>query len=309
MADWFRNRTYDTSDFSPDSLSARKEELGIRVSVVLPARNEADTIQGMVKACAALDRLVDEVVVMDGGSTDATVDRALAAGAQVHHDSQVMPEHGPPLGKGDALWRSLAVTTGDVVVFVDSDIRNPDPRFVWALLGPLLVDPKIALVKGFYDRPIEVGRVLEPTGGGRVTELCARPLINLFWPELAGIIQPLSGEYAGRRSLLEAVPFFTGYGVEFGLLVDTLEHCGIDAIAQVDLTERIHRNQPIQALSRMAFGIMHVAMRRLAQSGRARFADGLPERYVQFSRVDAHPAPQERLLAVAERPPLSSLRH
>jgi len=277
---------------------------------VLPARNEAATIEGMVGAGMSLaGQLVDEVVVIDGASTDGTAELAAAAGATVHQDAQILQEFGRPLGKGDALWRSLTVTSGDIVAFVDTDIRNPDPRFVWGIVAPLLLDDDIGFVKGFYDRPIEVGGVLQPSGGGRVTELMARPLINLFWPQLAGMVQPLSGEYAGRRSLLERVPFFTGYGVEIGLLIDILADSGAGAIAQVDIGRRVHHNQDLASLSRMSFAIAQVAFQRLAASGRASFTGALDDLYVQFVR-DEHGVMTPRSGAVAdtERPALRTVQ-
>lgn len=307
---WFERRTFHASDFTVDDLARRKAGAGISVSVVLPAYNEAETVAGVVRAVQELrGSLVDELLVIDGGSDDATTDVAAAAGARVHRDTDLLPELGPTQGKGDALWRSLSVTSGDIVVFVDSDIRNPAPHFVYGLLGPLLVDPGVQLVKAFYERPVQMGDVLHATGGGRVTELMARPLFNLFWPELAGLVQPLSGEYAGRRDLLECIPFFTGYGVELGMLIDTLRRAGMDAIAQVDLDERVHRNQPMDALSRMAYGIMQVALRRLADEGRVpESLLGDPaelERYVQFTRDDADRIrPHERTVPIIERPPL-----
>lgn len=278
------------------------------MSVVLPARNESATIEGVVRACGTLaGTLVDELVVVDGGSQDDTAALAAAAGARVHIDREVLPEHGAVEGKGDALWRSLTVTSGDIVVFVDTDIRNPDPRFVWALLGPLLTEPAIDYVKAFYERPVEVDGTLQATGGGRVTELMARPLLNLLWPQLAGLVQPLSGEYAGRRELLESLPFFTGYGVEIGLLVDILEARGIDAVAQVDLYERVHRNQDLDALSRMAFGILQVAMRRIGQDAAGGDAAGAGMPYLQFLRDRGGVQPQLEGVGVAERPPLTQL--
>jgi len=303
---WFARRTYHTDDLAPSDLAARKAAQGLRVSVVLPSRNEAKTISGVVEIATALrGTLVDEVVVLDGGSTDGTRELAKAAGAKVFDDTEVLGDLGPGLGKGDALWRSLAVTSGDLVAFVDTDIRNPDPRFVWGPLGPLLLEPEIQLVKGFYERPVEVAGVLHPAGGGRVTELAARPLLNLFWPELAGLAQPLSGEYAGRRSLLESLPFFTGYGVEIGLLIDTLALCGLDAIAQVDIGTLAHTNQPLDALSRMAFGIAQVAFSRLGERGCSPSLTASPGQYVQFLRDGEERLKLiEQTVRIIERPPL-----
>jgi glucosyl-3-phosphoglycerate synthase len=305
LADWFARRTFDASDFDTRRLAELKAERGERVSVVLPAFNEAETVAGVVEAVRALEgTLVDEVVVVDGGSTDDTIEVAADAGASVHRDDALLPHLGPTLGKGDALWRSLEITDGSIVVFVDTDIRNPDPRFVSALLGPLLVEPEVQLVKAFYERPMQMGGVLHATGGGRVTELTARPLLNLFWPELAGLVQPLSGEYAGRRDLLERIPFFTGYGVEIGMLIDTVRLVGMDAIAQVDVWERVHRNQTMDALSRMAFGIVQVVLRRLAGEDRlpAELAH-LTDQYVQFERIEgARIQPCERTVPIVERP-------
>jgi glucosyl-3-phosphoglycerate synthase len=301
-------RTWIARDLAIDELAARKAELGQTVSVVLPARNEAGTIEGVVRACLELSgSLVDELVVIDGGSEDATVALAAEAGAIVYSDTLIMPEYGPGLGKGDALWRSLAVTKGDIVVYLDTDIRNPHPRFVYGLLGPLLADPGLALVKAFYDRPVEIGKILHPSGGGRVTELLARPLLNLFWPPLASLVQPLSGEYAGRRDLLEQLPFFTGYGVELGMLIDTLRIAGAEAIGQVDLEERIHRNQDLEALSRMAFGIAQVAARRLVAEGRLAEGVELPHHYAQFTRTQEGVGRVSHQIEIVERPPLRSL--
>jgi glucosyl-3-phosphoglycerate synthase len=257
---------------------------------------------------ALLGHLVDEVVVLDGASTDGTAELAARAGATVHQDADIVPEVGPTLGKGDALWRSLRVTSGDIVAFVDTDIRNPDTRFVWGIVAPLLSDASIDFVKAFYDRPIETGGALQASGGGRVTELMARPLLNLFWPALAGLVQPLSGEYAGRRAVLERLPFFTGYGVEIGLLIDVLALRGAEAIAQVDVGRRVHRNQELHALSRMAYAIATVALGRLAHEQRATFADAFDPTYVQFGRDDEgriilEPAEVRDI----ERPPMASL--
>jgi glucosyl-3-phosphoglycerate synthase len=309
LAEWFARRTFTADDLDLPDLIARKRARGLSVSLVLPARNESETVRGVVEAGVALaGQLVDEVVVLDGASTDGTPGLAAAAGATVHQDSEILPQFGRALGKGDALWRSLTVTSGDIVAFVDTDIRNPDPRFVWGIVAPLLLDDGIGFVKGFYDRPLEVGGILQPSGGGRVTELTARPLLNLFWPSLAGMVQPLSGEYAGRRDLLERVPFFTGYGVELGLLIDIVVRHGAEAIAQVDVGRRIHRNQDLVSLSRMSFAIAHVALQRLSEAGRAQFGDTLGTRYVQFGRDDrGRIVVQPRDVVDVERPPICEL--
>lgn len=308
--DWFQRRTAHAAQYDARALAQRKAEASVSVSVVLPARDEAATIGGVVDAVFELaDVLVDEIVVVDGGSQDGTADIAVARGARVHQSDMLLPQFGPSLGKGDSLWRSLSVTSGDIVVYLDTDLRNPDPKFVVGLLGPLLTEPSVHLVKAFYDRPVKLERVQYATGGGRVTELAARPLINMFWPQLAGLVQPLSGEYAGRRALLERLPFFTGYGVELGMLIDTLDACGIDAIAQVDLDFRIHRNQSLPALSRMAFGILQVAAQRLYDEGRAEFPE--VERngfdYLQFERGDDGVDVHTHGVTVIQRPPLRTL--
>jgi glucosyl-3-phosphoglycerate synthase len=309
LTDWFARRTFTADDLDLAELVARKRAQGLTISLVLPARNEHETIRGVVEAGMTLaGELVDEVVVLDGASTDGTAELAAAAGAAVRQDSEILTEFGRALGKGDALWRSLTITSGDIVAFVDTDIRNPDPRFVWGIVAPLLLDDEIGFVKGFYDRPLEVGGVLQPSGGGRVTELMARPLLNLFWPTLAGLVQPLSGEYAGRRSVLERVPFFTGYGVEIGLLIDVLAACGVDAIAQVDVGRRVHRNQDLQGLSRMSFAIAQVAMQRLSASQRVQLSETLSTTYVQFGRDDqGRITLRPRDVADTERPPVRDL--
>ncbi|CAN5595193.1 glucosyl-3-phosphoglycerate synthase [soil metagenome] len=308
--DWFARRTFDADAFDVDELAALKSRQSTTVSVVLPAYNEAPTIGTVIKTVMTLaGTLVDEVVVVDGGSTDQTQQIAAEHGARVHLAAATFAEYGPALGKGDALWRSLALTSGDIVVFIDTDIANPDPCFVTGLLGPLLTQPNIELVKAFYDRPISLDGTLHPTGGGRVTELLARPMVNLFWPELAGLVQPLSGEYAGRRNLLEAIPFCTGYGVEIGILINTVLSRGPDAIAQVDIKRRIHRNQHLSALSRMAFGVAQATLHRMPQAGRAQIPE-LPVTYRQFSRGEDGLVAlcDASIVDVIERPPMQDQR-
>jgi glucosyl-3-phosphoglycerate synthase len=181
----------------------------------------------------------------------------------VHIHQQTLPAYGARSGKGEALWKSLYLTRGDILLWIDTDIVNIHPRFVYGLLGALLVNPRIQFVKGFYRRPIKVGDKIQAGGGGRVTELTARPLLNLFYPELSGVVQPLAGEYGGRRAALEKLPFFSGYGVEIGLLIDIFERFGLSAIAQVDLGERIHHNQPLESLGKMSFAIIQAVMHKL----------------------------------------------
>ncbi len=265
---WFAENTFDASEFGDlDQLVARKEEQGITVSLALPALNEAATIgqvlQTVQNVLVKEFPLLDEIIVMDSDSTDDTRRIAEGMGVPVYIHQQLLPELGLREGKGEALWKSLLVTSGDIVAWIDTDIVNIHPRFVYGIIGPLLVSPHIQLVKGFYRRPLRVGDTVQAGSGGRVTELMARPMLNLFYPELSGIVQPLSGEYAGRRRLLERLPFFSGYGVETGLLIDALEAVGLPGIAQVNLLERVHHNQPLEALGKMSFEIAQVIVRRL----------------------------------------------
>jgi glucosyl-3-phosphoglycerate synthase len=270
---WFAENSFHAHEFSDiRKLVALKERHGLTISVGLPALNEEKTIGTVIRRVksALMDRvpLIDQMVVVDSDSEDRTVAIAEELGVPVHRHRQILPEMGTHVGKGEALWKSLHVLDGDIVAWIDTDISNIQPRFVYGLLGPLLREPRIQYVKGFYRRPIREGDVLLAEGGGRVTELMARPLINLFFPELSGMIQPLSGEYAGRRELLERMPFFTGYAVEIGLLIDILEHAGLSAMGQVDLERRIHRNQPLPNLSQMSYVILQGAIRKLEERHR-----------------------------------------
>jgi glucosyl-3-phosphoglycerate synthase len=264
---WFGRRTSRAQDWPIRRLLDAKGST--TVSVVLPALNEAATVGAIVdrirRELVVRRPLVDELVVVDSGSTDATAAVAAAAGARVVNRDDVLKEFEPRPGKGEVLWRSLAATTGDVVCFVDSDLRDFSSSFVTGLLGPLLCDREVQFVKATYDRALRTGEHELPTGGGRVTELVARPLLALHWPALAGFVQPLGGEYAARRSLLEQLPFPCGYGVEFGLLVDSYARVGLDAMAQVDLSRRKHRNADLHKLGQMAVEILQVAHARLGQ--------------------------------------------
>ncbi len=276
---------------------------GRTVSVVLPALDEETTIGGVLATIRPLlGGLVDELVVVDSGSADATVAVARAAGASVYTREQAVPEVAPVPGKGEVLWRSLAVTGGDVVVFVDSDLIDPDPMFVPRLLGPLLFADGVHLVKGFYRRPLRTATGQDATGGGRVTELVARPLLAALRPELGAVRQPLGGEYAGTRELLSAVPFAPGYGVEIGLLLDTYERYGMAGIGQVDLGVRMHRNRPLPELGVMSRQIVATLL------GRCGVTDsGAP--LTQFVNADGGLEPRTSEVSLVDRPPMDSLRH
>lgn len=310
----FAGRTYHHAEFGAADLARRKEAAGTTVSVVIPARNEEATVGHVAATLRRLlmddVALVDEIVVVDGDSTDATVDEARAAGVRVVRQSAVLPEAGSTPGKGEALWKGLAASTGDLVAFVDADIHDIDARFVVGLVGPLLRAPDVHFVKATYDRPLRLGDELRPRGGGRVTELMARPLLATFWPELAWIAQPLSGEYAGRRALLESLPFVRGYGIEIAMLVDIAEQHGVDVIAQVDLDVRTHDNQPLDALGRMATEVLHVALERLAAQGRMALTDPPAQLLPQPVRDKTGELGLTHVrIAPSERPPLAQWRH
>ncbi len=305
---WFRGRTTSAPSLDGidvEALVAAKRRSGSRVSVVLPARNEQATVGLLVADITERwmhrTHLVDELLVVDSDSTDATAAVARAAGADVVATTDVLPAHGSRPGKGEALWKSLAATTGDVLVFLDSDLEGDVSHYVPGLLGPLFTDPQVQYVKGCYTRPLEIDGVSAPAGGGRVTELTARPLLNVLWPELAGFVQPLGGEYAGRRSALERVPFAGGYGVEIGLLVDLLGLVGLGALAQVDLGVRRHSSQSQEALGAMAGQVVATA---LARAGSAPAVGGL---LTQFRHDGTGFVPRSTAVALDERPPMLSV--
>ncbi len=298
-AAWFARRTSVAADWPVDRLVAAKGDH--LVSVVLPALDEEPTVGVIVtrlRELAADTGLVDEIVVVDSGSVDRTAAVAAAAGASVHHRDDILPSCGSRPGKGEVLWKALAVTRGDILVYVDADLTDFRPHFVTGLLGPLLTDETVELVKAFYDRPL---LDVSAAGGGRVTELAARPLLNAYFPELAGVVQPLAGEYAARRSLLESLPFADGYGVETGLLLDTLATRGLDVVAQVDLGQRTHGHQDTAALGRMAATIAQTVLER-ADPG-----SPLWTTLTQFRRVDGTIRPFEAEVTGPARPPMRTI--
>jgi glucosyl-3-phosphoglycerate synthase len=295
-ADWLARRTSTWRDWPYDEVLAAKGST--RVSVVLPALDEEPTVGEIVSGVRTLGALVDELVVVDSGSVDRTAEVAAAAGARVHHRDDILPHLGSRLGKGEVLWKALAVTSGDLLVYVDADLTDFRPYFVTGLLGPLLADPGTALVKAFYDRPL---LDVSAAGGGRVTELAARPLLNAYFPELAGVVQPLAGEYAARRDLLESLPFAPGYGVETGLLIDTVRERGLDAVAQVDLGQRTHGHQDTQALGRMAATILRTVTDRVAVDR------PLWSTLTQFRREDGAVVAVDTEVPDGDRPPMNTV--
>ncbi|GAB4526185.1 MAG: hypothetical protein OHK0046_42800 [Anaerolineae bacterium] len=265
---WFAENSFREEAFADLSQLMRwKEKQGVTISVGLPALNEEETVGGVLDMIRThlMDAvpLVDDIAVIDGGSQDRTVEIVQSHGVPVYSAKDLLPSQGFVPGKGEALWKSLHVLNGDIIAWIDTDIKNIHPRFIYGILGPLLRNPNIQYVKGFYRRPIKIGDQMQAYGGGRVTELVVRPLFNLFYPELSGFVQPLAGEYAGRRSALERVPFFSGYGVETGLLIDLHDIFGLEGLAQTNLQERVHHNQPLGNLSRMSFAILQVFISRL----------------------------------------------
>ncbi|MFF7281351.1 glucosyl-3-phosphoglycerate synthase [Streptomyces griseorubiginosus] len=295
---WLSTRSWSVTDRPLHQIMAAKQRSGQTVSVVLPALNEEETV-GDIVAVIRHDLmqqvpLVDEIVVVDSGSTDRTSEVAAAAGATVVHRDEILPHLPAVPGKGEVLWRSLLVTRGDIVCFIDADLKEFSSDFVSGIVGPLLTDPGVDLVKGMYDRPLggAAGQ------GGRVTELMARPLLNMHWPQLAGFVQPLGGEYAARRSLLEQLPFPVGYGVELGMLVDALHLVGLDALAQVDVGVRKHRHQDGQALGRMSAAIYRTAQLRLARGHLIRPS------LTQFERGENGFEPRTYSVDTEERPPM-----
>jgi glycosyltransferase involved in cell wall biosynthesis/nucleotide-binding universal stress UspA family protein len=309
---WFAENSYHADEFIDlAALLDLKRKQGLTISLALPALNEEETVGNVIQTVkqALMDQvpLLDEIILVDSDSTDRTRQIAGEMGIPTFIHQQILPQYGVRRGKGEALWKSLHVTRGDIVLWIDTDIVNIQPHFVYGLIGPLLLRPEVQLVKGYYQRPLRVGDKLQAGGGGRVTELTARPLLNLLYPELSGLIQPLAGEYGGRRSALEKLPFSSGYGVEIGLLIDMLESFGLSSIAQVDLQERIHHNQPLEALSKMSFTIIQTVFRKLDKRYSSHFLEEM-NRTMKLIRYE----PGRFFLEVEdlpeqERPPMLSI--
>lgn len=313
-ADWLSTNTYHYSNFKDiGALVERKRERGYKISVCFPTLNEEKTIakEIVVIKSELMSRypLVDEIVVIDSGSQDRTRDIASEYGASVYLASDILSDLAPLRGKGENLWKALHVLEGDVVVYIDADIKNIHPRFAYGLVGPLLERPDVKFVKAFYDRPISLdAKKVKPSGGGRVTELVIRPLFSLYYPELTQIIQPLSGEYAGLREIFENIAFPIGYGIETSMLLDIYQRWGMDVMAQVDLDKRVHRNQSTLALGRMAFGIMQTFLERNVHEGRISMSEPLHDAMIQYELGADGYERQVHAMKMTERPPIVTLK-
>jgi glycosyltransferase involved in cell wall biosynthesis len=312
LSNWLQTNTFHANQFNDlEHLLKLKQLKETTLSLVLPAFNVANTLEEIIKTIqiplVEQIPLIDEIVVIDSGSDDETCTIAEKYRIPVFKHSDILPEYGVRSGKGEALWKSLYVTRGDIIVWIDTDIQNINPGFLFGLFGPLLFRSDLQFIKGFYRRPLKFGDQIIEDAGGRVTELVARPLLNLYYPELSTIMQPLAGEYAGRRTLLEQFPFFTGFGVEVGLLLDVYEKYGLEVIGQVDLDRRVHYNKPLRELSRMSFSVMQAFMQKaehkLGQSVRKDISNSL----VLWNYLDNEIQLEVLDIDEQERPPMIEL--
>jgi len=310
--DWIHTNTFHHSAFADlQALVAAKELAGLSISLCIPTLNEELTIgreisvfkRELIDRC----RLVDEIVVIDSGSTDRTAAIARKAGADVHFSGAILPNHGYRLGKGENLWKAVYQLKGDIICYVDADISNIHPRFVYGLVAPLIYHPQLQYVKACYERPMASATGVRGTGGGRVTEILVRPLFSLFYPELTQLLQPLSGEYAVRRGVLESIPFPIGYGVETSHLLDVYQLHGMAAFAQTDLDQRVHRNQSTGALGLMSFGIMQSFLSRLPAHGKLQGVDAVSNIYRAWRLNGTGHKEIVEEFADEERPPMASI--
>jgi glucosyl-3-phosphoglycerate synthase len=307
---WIEKNTFHYSEFSDLSrLVDEKQRKNLKISLCLPTLNEEKTIakEILIMKSELMTRypILDEIVVVDSGSTDNTRKIARGYGADVYKATEILPDLAKFIGKGENLWKALFVTQGDIIIYLDADIKNIHHRFAYGLLGPLVLFDNIKYVKAFYDRPISIGKSkIRPTGGGRVTELVIRPLFSLFFPELTQILQPLSGEYAGYRELFENIPFPIGYGVETSMILDIYEKWGLDVFAQVDLDRRIHRNQDTRALGRMSFAILQTFIKRKKRLGMVDYKEKLYNEMIQYNLIKNEFKPDIYKIEENERPPM-----
>jgi len=312
ISNWLQSNTFHHSQFwDLLRLIEEKEKKGLTVSLCIPTLNEEKTIgkEVVLFKSELVDRypLLDEIAVIDSGSTDRTIEVAASFGASVYLSADILPETGFKRGKGENLWKAIYQLQGDIIVYVDADIKNIHPRFVYGLVAPIIYRPEIKYVKAFYDRPLALSSEIRPSGGGRVTEILVRPLFSLFFPELTAIIQPLSGEYAVKREILERIPFPVGYGVETSHLIDVYDGWGIEAFAQTDLDKRVHRHQSTRDLGKMAFGILRTFLKRLKTKG---IVKDMPELTPYLRQFQARENNYEQIIheiVEEERPPMIEL--
>jgi glucosyl-3-phosphoglycerate synthase len=314
VEEWFEKNKFKCSSFSNiKRLVKIKKDQKIKISLCIPTLNEEKTIGYVIDMLKpelmGKNKLLDEIVVIDSGSIDKTQKEVEKRKIKFVSAEKILKKYGKVKGKGENLWKSLYVCEGDIIIWVDADIKNMHPRFVYGLIGPLLTHKNIGFVKGFYQRPLKVGKTIEPLGGGRVTELTIRPLFNMYFPRLSGFIQPLSGEYGGKREYLEKIPFFTGYGVETGMLIDFIKKFGLKKMAQVDLIRRVHRNSTLSSLSNMAFGILQVFAKRANSLGKLILVNKIKNK----TRIIEHESDGNYILKPKriiekERPPIITIK-
>ncbi len=313
VEEWFEKNKFKCKSFSNiKRLVQLKKQKKLKISLCIPTYNEEGTIGKVITTLKSklMDKykLLDEIAVIDSSSTDQTREIARKLGVDVYISSDILKSHGSYRGKGENLWKALYVLKGDIICWVDADIKNIDPRFIYGIVGPLLTNDKIGFVKPFYKRPLKVGDRIQPLGGGRVTELTIRPLFNLFFPRLSGFIQPLSGEGAGRRETLERIPYFTGYGVEAAMLIDLVKKFGLNSIAQIDLLKRVHRNQELSSLSNMAFTIMQVFAKRANTLGKLVLVKKIRKKYRIIEREKEKYLLKTRYIEDVQRPPMITIK-
>jgi len=309
IENWLKNNTFHHGEFwDIKELIKEKEKKGLKVSVCIPTLNEEKTIgkEIVILRSELMDRypLIDELAVIDSGSTDNTLKVAASFGADTYLSAEILPNTGFKKGKGENLWKAVHQLNGDIICYVDADIKNIHPRFVYGLVAPLIYRDEIHYVKAFYDRPMAFSSGIRPSGGGRVTEILVRPLFSLFFPELTALIQPLSGEYAVRRNVLEKIPFPIGYGVETSHILDVYRQWGLDAFAQTDLDQRVHRNQTTLSLGKMSFGILQSFLNRVESYGMMGKMPELATIYRQFQAQENRYEQVTFEIIEEERPPI-----
>ena len=306
---WLKNNTFHHSEFEDlKALVKEKKRKGLKISLCIPTLNEEKTIgkEIIIFKSELMTRipLLDEIAVIDSGSEDKTIETAKSFGADTYLASEILPDIEPKRGKGENLWKAIYQLDGDIIVYIDADIKNIHPRFVYGLVAPLVYKDEVKYVKAFYDRPLAFSDGIRPSGGGRVTEILIRPLFSLFYPELTPIIQPLSGEYAVKRDVLEKIPFPIGYGVETSHLLDVYKRWGLQAIAQTDLDQRVHRNQPTRDLGKMAFGILQAFLERAETHGVLKLKDHYAHILRQYQAHNNNYESIEIHIREEERPPM-----